>query len=79
MIFWFLIVFIEQVLRQGVSNDLIPDWLIGVNQVSQIQIYADGYRIDALNDLPATRNVWRQEGVGPRCKGIVAKVWILSQ
>ena len=42
MIFWFLIVFIEQVLRQGVSNDLIPDWLIGVNQVSQIRFMLMG-------------------------------------
>jgi branched-chain amino acid transport system permease protein len=42
MIFWFLIVFIEQVLRQGVTNDLIPDWLIGVNQVSQIRFMLMG-------------------------------------
>lgn len=42
MIFWFLIVFIEQVLRQGVSNNLIPDWLIGVNQVSQIRFMLMG-------------------------------------
>ena len=42
MIFWFLIVFIEQVLRQGVSNNLIPDWLIGANQVSQIRFMLMG-------------------------------------
>lgn len=42
MIFWFLIVFIEQVLRQGVSNNLIPDWLIGPNQVSQIRFMLMG-------------------------------------
>jgi branched-chain amino acid transport system permease protein len=42
MIFWFLIVFIEQILRQGVSNDLIPDWLIGANQVSQIRFMLMG-------------------------------------
>ena len=42
MIFWFLIVFIEQVLRQGVSNNLIPYWLIGVNQVSQIRFMLMG-------------------------------------
>jgi neutral amino acid transport system permease protein len=42
MIFWFLIVFIEQVLRQGVTNDLIPDWLIGANQVSQIRFMLMG-------------------------------------
>ena len=42
MIFWFLIVFIEQLLRQGVSNDLIPDWLIGANQVSQIRFMLMG-------------------------------------
>ena len=42
MIFWFLIVFIEQVLRQAVANDLIPDWLIGANQVSQISFMLMG-------------------------------------
>jgi branched-chain amino acid transport system permease protein len=42
MIFWFLIVFIEQVLRQAVTNNLIPDWLIGVNQVGQIRFMLMG-------------------------------------
>jgi len=42
MIFWFLIVFIEQVLRQGVSNNVIPDWLIGANQVGQIRFMLMG-------------------------------------
>jgi branched-chain amino acid transport system permease protein len=42
MIFWFLIVFIEQVLRAGVTSNLIPDWLIGVNQVGQIRFMLMG-------------------------------------
>lgn len=42
MIFWFLIVFIEQVLREGVTNNIIPDWLIGVNQVGQIRFMLMG-------------------------------------
>jgi len=42
MIFWFLIVFIEQVLRQAVTNNLVPDWLIGVNQVGQIRFMLMG-------------------------------------
>jgi neutral amino acid transport system permease protein len=42
MIFWFLIVFIEQVLREGVNANLIPDWLIGVNQVGQIRFMLMG-------------------------------------
>jgi branched-chain amino acid transport system permease protein len=42
MIFWFLIVFIEQILREGVSSNIIPDWLIGVNQVGQIRFMLMG-------------------------------------
>jgi branched-chain amino acid transport system permease protein len=42
MIFWFLIVFIEQVLRAGVTSNIIPDWLIGVNQVGQIRFMLMG-------------------------------------
>ena len=42
MIFWFLIVFIEQVLRQAVSAGYIPEWLIGVNQVGQIRFMLMG-------------------------------------
>ena len=37
-----LIVLIEQILRQGVTNNLIPDWLIGANQVSQIRFMLMG-------------------------------------
>jgi len=48
MIFWFLIVFIEQVLRQGATNNLIPDWLIGVNQVGQIRFMLMGLGLMAL-------------------------------
>lgn len=42
IIFWFLLVFIEQSLRQGVSNGLIPDWLIGPNQVGQVRFMLVG-------------------------------------
>ena len=42
MIFWFLIVFIEQVLRQAVTAGYIPEWLIGVNQVGQIRFMLMG-------------------------------------
>ena len=42
MIFWFLIVFIEQVLRQAVSAGYIPEWLIGVNQVGQVRFMLMG-------------------------------------
>ncbi len=42
MIFWFLIVFIEQMLRQAVTAGYIPDWLIGVNQVGQIRFMLMG-------------------------------------
>jgi len=42
IIFWFLLVFIEQILRQAVSNDLIPDWLLNPNQVGQIRFILVG-------------------------------------
>lgn len=42
MIFWFLIVLIEQILRQAVTAGYIPEWLIGVNQVGQIRFMLMG-------------------------------------
>lgn len=42
IIFWFLLVFIEQMLRQAVRAGYIPDWLIGVNQVGQIRFMLVG-------------------------------------
>jgi neutral amino acid transport system permease protein len=42
IIFWFLLVFIEQTLRQAVNADLIPDWLIGPNQVGQVRFMLVG-------------------------------------
>jgi neutral amino acid transport system permease protein len=42
IIFWFLLVFIEQFLRQGVSSGLIPNWLIGPNQVGQVRFMLVG-------------------------------------
>jgi branched-chain amino acid transport system permease protein len=42
IIFWFLLVFVEQILRQAVANDLIPDWLLNPNQVGQIRFILVG-------------------------------------
>jgi neutral amino acid transport system permease protein len=42
IIFWFLLVFIEQFLRQAVSNDLIPNWLMNPNQVGQVRFILVG-------------------------------------
>jgi branched-chain amino acid transport system permease protein len=42
IIFWFLLVFVEQLLRQAVSAGYIPEWLIGVNQVGQIRFMLVG-------------------------------------
>ncbi|MFZ9309504.1 MAG: branched-chain amino acid ABC transporter permease, partial [Candidatus Nanopelagicales bacterium] len=42
VIFWFLLVFVEQILRQAVANDLIPDWLLNPNQVGQIRFILVG-------------------------------------
>jgi neutral amino acid transport system permease protein len=42
IIFWFLLVFIEQSLRQGVSAGYIPNWLIGPNQVGQVRFMLVG-------------------------------------
>lgn len=42
IIFWFLLVFVEQMLRQAVSAGYIPEWLIGVNQVGQIRFMLVG-------------------------------------
>jgi neutral amino acid transport system permease protein len=42
IIFWFLLVFIEQFLRQAVANDLIPNWLMNPNQVGQVRFILVG-------------------------------------
>ena len=42
IIFWFLLVFVEQTLREAVSANLIPDWLIGPNQVGQVRFMLVG-------------------------------------
>ena len=42
IIFWFLLVFVEQVLRQAVEQGFIPDWLINANQVSQVRFMLVG-------------------------------------
>ena len=42
MIFWFLLVFVEQTLRQAVAAGYVPEWLIGVNQVGQIRFMLVG-------------------------------------
>jgi neutral amino acid transport system permease protein len=42
IIFWFLLVFIEQMLREAVGAGYIPEWLIGVNQVGQIRFMLVG-------------------------------------
>jgi branched-chain amino acid transport system permease protein len=48
MIFWFLIVFIEQMLRQAVTAGYIPEWLIGANQVGQIRFMLMGLSLMLL-------------------------------
>ena len=42
IIFWFLLVFVEQVLRQAVANDLIPNRLMTPNKVGQVSFMLVG-------------------------------------
>ena len=42
VIFWFLLVVVEQVLRQAVGADLIPKWLMTTNQVGQVRFMLVG-------------------------------------
>ena len=42
VIFWFLLVFIEQTLRGLVNIDKIPDWLMNQNQVGQVRFMLVG-------------------------------------
>ena len=42
IIFWFLLVFIEQTLREAVKANFIPEWLIGANQVGQVRFMLVG-------------------------------------
>ena len=42
ILFWFLLVFVEQILRQMVSNGIMPEWLMDANQVSQVRFILVG-------------------------------------
>jgi neutral amino acid transport system permease protein len=42
MIFWFLLVFIEQVLRSAVTNGYIPTYIMNANQVGQVRFILVG-------------------------------------
>jgi neutral amino acid transport system permease protein len=42
IIFWFLLVFVEQVLRQAVTNGLIPTAIMNANQVGQVRFILVG-------------------------------------
>ena len=42
ILFWFLLVFVEQLLRQMVANDLMPEWLMNANQVGQVRFILVG-------------------------------------
>jgi branched-chain amino acid transport system permease protein len=48
VIFWFLLVFVEQVLRQAVTANLIPDWLMNPNQVGQVRFMLVGLSLMLL-------------------------------
>jgi branched-chain amino acid transport system permease protein len=48
IIFWFLLVFIEQMFRQGMSNDLIPSWLMNQNQVGSVRFILVGVALMLL-------------------------------
>jgi ABC-type branched-subunit amino acid transport system permease subunit len=48
IIFWFLLVFIEQIFRQGMANDLIPSWLMNQNQVGSVRFILVGIALMLL-------------------------------
>ncbi|MEY3407193.1 MAG: hypothetical protein RL038_254 [Actinomycetota bacterium] len=48
VIFWFLLVFIEQFFRQGMSANLIPDWLMNNNQVGSVRFILVGVALMLL-------------------------------
>ncbi|MCB0975011.1 MAG: branched-chain amino acid ABC transporter permease [Actinobacteria bacterium] len=48
MIFWVLLSFTEGVLRQGVENNYLPDWLIDGVQVGQVRFIMVGLGLCAL-------------------------------
>lgn len=48
VIFWFLLVFIEQFFRQGMAANLIPDWLMNQNQVGSVRFILVGVALMLL-------------------------------
>lgn len=48
IIFWFLLVFIEQFFRQGMAAELIPSWLMNQNQVGSVRFIMVGIALMLL-------------------------------
>ncbi|MFA5565216.1 MAG: branched-chain amino acid ABC transporter permease [Acidimicrobiia bacterium] len=56
VIFWFLISATEGLLRQGITNGVIPDWLLSSQQVAAVRFILVGLVLMVLM-------VWRPQGV----------------
>ena len=54
--FWFIVQFTEGILRLGVANGVIPDWLLSSQQVASIRFMLVGGVLMALM-------VWRPQGI----------------
>lgn len=55
-LFWFVLAFVEELLRQIVFSDWLPDWLLEANDVGQVRLVMMGAMLAALM-------VWRPQGV----------------
>lgn len=55
-IFWFVVSATEGLLRQGITNGVIPDWLLSSQQVAAVRFMLVGFILMALM-------VWRPQGI----------------
>ncbi len=56
IVFWFVLIFVEGVLRQSVSNGWIPSWILDSSNVSQVRLVMMGVMLIVLM-------VWRPQGI----------------
>lgn len=54
--FWFIVQFTEGLLREGISNGIIPEWLLDSQQVASVRFIMVGLLLMALM-------VWRPQGI----------------
>lgn len=55
-VFWFLLIFVEEIVRQIVDNGWVPEWFIDSNDVGRVRLIMMGVMLAVLM-------IWRPQGI----------------